>query len=80
MRIHCGNYAYEVVPVRDPRTQVLTHWEFDVFQIMPCEKLMTIGTNSPSKEHAKRNAEQIITCFIELDKDDPRQEQSRRAA
>ena len=80
MRIHCGNYAYEVARVRDARTQVFTHWEFKVYQIRPYDKLLARGTNSPSEEHAKRNAEQIIACFTELDKDKPPQEESRRIA
>lgn len=80
MRIQCENYAYEVTQVRDPRTQVFTHWEFKVYQIRPYEVLVASGKDSPSRGHAERSAKQMIACFTELDKGNPRKEESRRVA
>jgi hypothetical protein len=68
VRTHTGDYAYEVTKELCARTEAVVHWDYMVYKVMPTEVVLSHGENSPSQEHAERNARQIIALCLELDR------------
>jgi len=59
VRIHEGDYAYDLEPQRDPNTQLLTGWSFRVFQLRPFERVLGSG-RGVTKEEAESKARQQL--------------------
>ena len=68
VRIHIGDYAYEIRKEPCAEGANSAHWTFIVYKIVPDEELLTHGEDSPSQEHAVRNARQLIALYTELDR------------
>jgi hypothetical protein len=68
VRTHTGDYAYEVTKELCARTEAVVHWDYMVYKVTPTEVVLSHGEGSPSRDHAERNARQIIALCIELDR------------
>jgi hypothetical protein len=68
VRTHIGDYAYEVTREFCAETGTFAQWAYLVYKATPLEKLLAHGEDSPSEEHAERNALQLIALYIELDR------------
>ena len=60
MRVHEGNFAYDIEQERDLRTQLLSGWRFTVYRVHPVETVLTRG-QAPTREAAEAEAKQIIS-------------------
>jgi hypothetical protein len=68
MTVGMGDYAYEVTRELCAETEAVVRWNYMVYKVTPTEVLLTHGKDSPSREHAERNARQVIALSIELDR------------
>jgi hypothetical protein len=68
VRTHIGDYAYEVTKELCAETEAFAHWAYMVYKVAPIEVLLSHGEDSPSREHAERNARQLIALHIEIDR------------
>ncbi len=68
VRARVGEYAYEVTKSLWAETDAVVHWDYMVYKVMPTEVVLSHGENSPSQDHAERNARQIIALCLELDR------------
>jgi hypothetical protein len=59
VRIHEGDYAYEVERVIDPATQVHTSWRYNIYRIKPIDQLVQSG-EAPTKEAAELAGKQAV--------------------
>ena len=59
MRIHEGDYAYEVFPTRDPLTQLAGNWKYQIFRLRPVEERLASGEEA-SKEKAEQKAREKL--------------------
>jgi len=60
MRIHEGNFAYDLEQPRDPQTQLVLNWRFTVFQLRPTEQVVARG-EADTREEAEKKAKSTIT-------------------
>ena len=60
MRIHEGNFAYDIEQQRDPSTQLLSAWGFTVFRLRPVETVVQRGQGK-TREEAEAQAKKIIS-------------------
>lgn len=67
MRIHEGDYAYDLEFQRDPATQLPLHWRFVVYRLRPVETAVGRGEGS-TREEAEARARKLIR---KLAKEDP---------
>lgn len=67
MRIHEGDYAYDLELQRDPATQLVLNWRFMVYRLRPVETPVGRGEGS-SREEAEAQARKLIK---KLAKEDP---------
>ncbi len=70
VRAQVGDYAYEVTKELCAETEAVVHWDYMVYKVMPTEVVLSHGEDSPSRDHAERNARQIIALCRELDRMD----------
>jgi hypothetical protein len=68
MRAGIGDYAYEVTKELCAEPEAVVHWNYIVYKVTPTEVLLSHGKDSPSREHAERNARQVITLHSELER------------
>jgi hypothetical protein len=68
MRVDMGDYAYEVTKELCVETEAVVRWNYMVYKVTPTEVLLSHGKDSPSREHAERNARQIIALSIGLER------------
>jgi hypothetical protein len=59
MRIHEGNFAYDIEPIMDPSTRLRTGWRYRVFAMRPERELLR------GEEKTREEAEQKATQEIE---------------
>jgi hypothetical protein len=62
MRIHEGDFAYDVEPQRDPTTQLLRSWKYTVFRVRPAETLVSRGetqTRDEAEAEARKEIERL---------------------
>lgn len=59
MRIHEGEFAYDIEPQRDPSTQLLSNWKFSVYRLRPVETLINRGERK-TREEAETEARKAI--------------------
>lgn len=62
MRIHEGNFAYEVEQQRDQATQLLRGWKFTVFRLHPAEMVISQG-EAQTREQAEAQARKSLDTF-----------------
>ena len=62
MRIHEGEFAYDIEQQRDPLTQLLRNWKFTVFRLRPVEMVISKG-EAPTREEAETKAQEDIARF-----------------
>lgn len=63
MRIHEGDYAYEIRQNRDPMTQLVTSWAYAVYRVRPVDHLIEKGeveTQRASEEKARAKISQLL--------------------
>lgn len=68
VRIHIGDYAYEVTKVLCPGAEDFARWAYNVYEARSNGAPLAHYEDSPSQEHAERNARQVIALYIELDR------------
>lgn len=54
MRIHEGNFAYDLEQPRDPQTQLALNWKFTVYQLRPFEEAIVRGEATTRAEAEKK--------------------------
>jgi hypothetical protein len=54
MRIHEGNFAYDLELPRDPQTQLALNWRYTVYQLRPFEEIVSRGEAGTRGEAEKR--------------------------
>jgi hypothetical protein len=64
MRIHEGDFAYDLEPQRDPTTQLLRSWKYTVFRVRPAETLVSRG-ETQSREEAEAQAQKEIKRLLQ---------------
>jgi hypothetical protein len=60
MRIHEGDFAYDLEQPRDPLTQLALKWRYRIFRVRPVEELVASG-EADSKEEAEKKARSAIS-------------------
>ncbi|HLJ90740.1 MAG TPA: hypothetical protein VKZ53_28295 [Candidatus Angelobacter sp.] len=55
MRIHEGNYAYDLEQTKDPLTQVRLNWKFTLYELHPVEHILRSG-EAETRELAEKRA------------------------
>jgi hypothetical protein len=63
MRIHEGNFAYDIEQLRDPLTQLPLNWRYTVYRLRPVEEVVQRG-EAESREEAEITAKGIIAELI----------------
>ena len=64
MRIHEGNFAYDLEQPRDPQTQLALNWRFTVYQLRPSEQVLVKGeadTRAEAEKKAKSTISRLLT-------------------
>ncbi|HZR28600.1 MAG TPA: hypothetical protein VFA71_07450 [Terriglobales bacterium] len=60
MRIHEGNFAYDIEQLRDPLTQLPLKWRYTVYRLRPVEEAVQRG-EAESREEAEEMAKRMIS-------------------
>ncbi|HEY6348041.1 MAG TPA: hypothetical protein VI636_01405 [Candidatus Angelobacter sp.] len=63
MRIHEGNFAYDLEQPRDPQTQLALNWRFTVYQLRPTEQILSRGeaeTRAAAEKKAKSTVSRLM--------------------
>jgi hypothetical protein len=63
VRIHEGDYAYEVERVLDPATQVQLGWRYNIYQVRPVDRLVSSGeakTREAAEQAGKKALEEAV--------------------
>lgn len=63
MRIHEGNFAYDLEQPRDPLTQLALNWRFTVYQVRPAEQVIARG-EAETRAEAEKKAKSTITRLV----------------
>jgi hypothetical protein len=63
MRIHEGNFAYDLEQQIDPLTQLRSHWKYTVFELRPLEKALNTG-QAATRPEAEDKAKKIIARLL----------------
>jgi hypothetical protein len=59
VRIHEGDYAYEVERVVDPATQIQLAWRYNIYRIRPIDRLVNSG-EAETREAAEQAGKQAL--------------------
>lgn len=68
MRIHEGDYAYEVRQMRDPLTQLTKSWQYVVYRIRPVDQVLERG-DLETREDAEKRAKMRLSQFLKTEKE-----------
>jgi len=63
MRIHEGNFAYDLEQPRDPQTQLALNWRFTVYQLRPSEQVLAKG-EADTQAEAEKKAKSTISRLV----------------
>lgn len=63
MRIHEGNFAYDLEQPRDPQTQLALNWRFTVYKLRPVEEIVIRG-EAASRAEAEKKAKAAVTRLL----------------
>jgi hypothetical protein len=64
MRIHEGNFAYDLEQPRDPLTQLPLNWRYTVYRLRPIEEVVEKG-EAGSQQEAEKTAKTAIAKLME---------------
>jgi hypothetical protein len=67
MRFYEDDHAYEIEPIRDPATQLLTGWRYNVYRIRPGNQLLRSG-EAPSQSEAETAARKALASVIRAER------------
>lgn len=62
MRIHEGEFAYDLEQQRDPATQLPLKWKYTLFRLHPAEMIIGRGeakTRNEAEAHARRKIREL---------------------
>ena len=59
MRIHEGNFAYDLEQLRDPSTQLLQQWKYTIYRLRPVDERLSSG-EAATKEEAEKKAKAAL--------------------
>jgi hypothetical protein len=65
VRIHEGDYAYEVERVLDPATQVQVAWRYNIYRVRPTDQLANSG-EAESREAAEQAGKEALEEAIKM--------------
>jgi DUF1680 family protein len=68
VRTHMADYEYKVTKAPCAETETIVHWNYMVYKVTPTKVLLSHSEDSPSRDHAERNARQLIVLYMELDR------------
>jgi hypothetical protein len=54
MRIHEGNFAYDLEQLRDPMTQLALQWKYTIYRLRPLEERIASGEAADRAEAEKK--------------------------
>ena len=63
MRIHEGDYAYEIEEALDPETRARTGWRFNIYRVRPQDRLLR-SEIAPTKEAAETAGKQGLAELL----------------
>ena len=63
MRIHEGNFAYDIEQLRDPLTQLPLNWRYTVYRLRPVEEVMQRG-EAESREEVEEKAKGVVAKLM----------------
>ena len=67
MRIHEGEFAYDLEQQRDPATQLHLKWKYTLFRLRPAEMIIGRGeakTRNEAETHARRKIRELNEIHI----------------
>ena len=67
MRIHEGEFAYDLEQQRDPGTQLPRDWKYTLFHLRPAEMIVGRGeakTRNEAEAHARRKIKELNQIHI----------------
>jgi len=67
MRIHEGNFAYDLEQVRDPLTQLLQQWKYTIYRLRPVDESIASG-EAETREAAEKKAKAALARIAGEDK------------
>jgi hypothetical protein len=59
MRIHEGNFAYDLEQLRDPLTQLALQWKYTIYRLRPMEQRIATG-EAVNRAEAERKAKAVL--------------------
>jgi hypothetical protein len=59
MRIYEGDFAYEIERVRDPATEILNGWRYNLWRVRPFDQLLR-SAEVASKEAAEQGGKRAL--------------------
>ncbi len=68
MRIHEGDYAYEVRPKRDPLTQLSAGWQYLVYRVRPVDQIVESG-DVENREAAEKKAKARLSQLLKIERE-----------
>jgi len=60
MRIHEGNFAYDLEQLRDPSTQLPGQWKYTIYRLRPVDERVASG-EAATREQAEKKAKAALT-------------------
>ena len=63
MRIHEGNFAYDLEQPRNPQTQLALNWRFTIYQLRPAEQILARG-EAETRAAAEKKAKSTISRLM----------------
>ena len=54
MRIHEGNFAYDLEQLRDPLTQLALQWKYTIYRLRPMEERIASGEATDRADAEKK--------------------------
>lgn len=64
MRIHEGDFAYDLEPTRDPYTQLQSNWKYRVFRLRPEPELVLLKGEADTRAAAEKKAKAALSRFM----------------
>lgn len=59
MRIHEGNFAYDLEQLRDPLTQLPRQWKYTIYRLRPVDERIASG-EADTREEAEKKAKATL--------------------
>ena len=63
MRIHEGDFAYDLEQPIDPQTQLRSSWRFTLYRVKPAEEKLGSG-DAPTKAEAEKKAKTALSKLV----------------